>query len=269
MLRFFQIFQNLGTPILFIFLECTCLFLIIRYNKGQREIFLHSSNELVSGIVRHRARIKQSLDLKIHNDELLDQNARLIEELVNSRPRVIVDSALQSKYSVIPANVINRSIYSRNNHITLDIGRNDGIDKTMGVLGSNGIVGVIKQVSAHYSTVISLLNVDLRISTAIKDKGYSGYLIWSGNDFFSFKLHGIPKHANIVIGDEIVTSGHSTIFPMGIYIGKVDAYTVVEGGAFYDINARIDQDLTKSDQVYVINNKDFEEIRDVERSYEN
>jgi len=270
MLRVFKIFQNLGTTILFLFLECISLFLIIRYNKGQNDIFLHSSNEIVSDVVKQRAKIKQSLDLKNQNDDLLFQNARLIEELINRKGWTEKDSNnIDKKYNVIPANIVNSSIHSLSNYITLDKGRSHGIEKGMGVLGDRGVIAVINQVSNKYSTAISLLNVDLRVSSSIKDKNHTGFLTWSGKDIFHFKLNGIPKHAAIEVGDNVVTSGHSSIFPKGLVIGKIEEYTIIEGGAFYDISLTLNQDLSMVNLVYIIANNDFDEIRSLENLNEN
>ncbi len=270
MFRFFKIFQNFGATILFIFLECIAIFLIIRFNKGQSEIFLHSSNEIVADLVRQQSKIKQSLDLKEQNDDLLLQNAQLIEELVNEKIKTTRDSSdIEKKYEVLPAIIINSTIHTLNNYITLDKGVKDGLKKSMGVIGDKGIVGVINQVSNKYSTVISLLNINLRIAASIKAKEHSGYLTWSGGDYLHYKLNGIPKYANIVIGDEVITSGYSSIFPKGIKIGKIETYEVIRGGAFYDITVRSYQDLTQTSLVYVVKNNDFEEINELENLNEN
>jgi rod shape-determining protein MreC len=268
MFRFLRVFQNLGTTILFVFLECICLLLIINYNKTPNEIFFHSSNKWVAGLVRQKAILDQTLDLKNQNDELLTQNASLIQELVNTGGWTIKDTSIQNKFDIIPANVINNSFHTRTNYMTVDRGIQDSIEKSMGIIGLNGLVGVINQVSEHYATAISLLHVDLRIAAAIKGKNYSGFLVWSGNDLFTFKLNGIPKHANIMIGDEIVTSGHSSIFPKGIAIGKIEEYTVVEGGAFYDITVRVDQDLSNVSNVYIVKNNHYKETVELERANE-
>ena len=270
MLKFLKTFQNLGSTILFLFLECIALFLIIRFNKGQNEIFLHSSNEIVSDLVRQKSKIEQSLDLKSQNDDLLLQNAKLIEELVNEKIRESIDSStVIKKYEVLTASIINSSIHSLNNYFTLNKGRVDGLDKSMGVIGNKGIVGIINQVSSKYSTAISLLNINLRVSASIKDKDYSGYLTWTGEDYQLYKLNGIPKHADVLIGDEVITSGHSSIFPKGIAIGTIESYEVISGGAFYDITVRAYQDLTNTSLVYVVKNNDFEEIIELESLNEN
>ncbi|MEE9373669.1 MAG: rod shape-determining protein MreC [Saprospiraceae bacterium] len=247
-------------------MESISLFLIIRFNQGQNEIFLHSSNQIVSDIVRQQARIKQSLDLKTQNDDLLAQNAKLIEELINEKIKATRDSSdIEKKYEVIPSSIINSTIHTLNNYLTLDKGVKDGITKSMGVIGNVGIVGVINQTSVQYSTVISMLNVNLRIAVAIENKDYYGFLTWSGENYLEFKLQGIPKHANIAIGDEIITSGHSSIFPQGLKMGKIESYKLIPGGAFYDILVRYHLDLTKARLVYIIKNNDFSEISTLEK----
>ena len=270
MLRFLKIFQNLGVTILFIFLEIISLFLIVRFNKNQNEIFLHSSNEVVSNFIRQQSKLKQSLDLKNQNDDLLSQNAKLIEELVNEKIKTARDSSeVEKKYRVLPATIINSSIHTLNNYITIDKGKKDSLQKSMGIIGEKGPIGVINQVTENYATAVSLLNVNLRISASVEEKNHAGYLSWSGGKYDNFKLYGIPKHATIGIGDIVSTSGHSSIFPKGIRIGTITSYEIIEGGAFYDINVSTLQDLTKSDLVYVIKNRHFEEIKALERLNEN
>lgn len=269
MFRFLKNFQNLGSTILFIFLECICLFLIIRFNQGQNAIFLHSSNEIVSDFVQRKSRIKQSLDLKSQNDDLLGQNAKLIEEIVNLNRWIDKDSIEEkTQFEVMSANIVNNNIHTVNNYITLDKGANDGIKKGMGVMADKGLVGVVNQTSAKYATAISMLNVNLRIAASIEGKDYFGYITWTGTDFFLFDLVGIPKHAEIEIGDKVVTSGHSSIFPKGLNIGEVEEYTIDGGGAFYKVSVRVDQDLSKTALVYIVLNHDFEEIQSLESENE-
>ncbi|MBA3901309.1 MAG: rod shape-determining protein MreC, partial [Bacteroidetes bacterium] len=74
----------------------------------------------------------------------------------------------------------------------------------------------------------------------------------------------IPKHAKLNIGDTIVTSGASTIFPDGIMIGTIAEYKLKDGDNFFKIDINISTDFGKLGYVYVIKNLMSQEQLDLE-----
>ena len=155
-------------------------------------------------------------------------------------------------YDVIPARVINNSILSVRNHFTIDKGRLDGVEPSMGVVTLGGIAGIVKSVNERYATVISLVNVDIRVSASIADKDYFGTLSWDGQAYSSLILNAIPTHADINIGEKIVTNGYSTIFPPGLDIGEVVSFDINKNGAFYDVTVKPLVDFSSLDYVYIL-----------------
>jgi hypothetical protein len=100
--------------------------------------------------------------------------------------------------------------------MTLNKGAMHGIKPDMAVISSNGIAGIVRDVSEHYSTVMSVLNWNSKISSKIKKNEYFGSTIWDGESADIASLIDIPIHAPLAVGDSIVTSEFSTIFPEGI-----------------------------------------------------
>ena len=123
----------------------------------------------------------------------------------------------------------------------------------MGVISSQGIVGVIRGASEQFSTVISLLNSELRVSAKLQGSGYYGPLNWNGGDYRYATLRDIPLHASVNQGDTVVTSGYSAIFPEGILIGFVDGYQE-KGGRFYEVEVNLSTDFKKLNHVYIVKN---------------
>ena len=88
----------------------------------------------------------------------------------------------------------------------------------------------------------------------IKKNNYFGSLNWDGEDIRFAKLKEIPFHVNLEIGDTIITSGYSLIFPENILIGTISSFDKVKGGDFYDITVKLSTDFNNINNIYVINN---------------
>jgi rod shape-determining protein MreC len=167
-------------------------------------------------------------------------------------------------FRIVEARVINNSIISRNNTLTINRGKSHGITPGMGVIGSNGIVGIIKSASKNFSVVLSLLHSDTRISASIRRNNFFGSLIWTGNNPKIMHLEAIPKHADLVLGDTVQTSGYSHIFPEGIIIGHIHDVSLESGNNFYTIEVALNNDLSNVHYVYVVEMRKLKEIRQLE-----
>ena len=131
--------------------------------------------------------------------------------------------------------MINNSVNKRNNYLTLDKGSEHGIKSEMGVISSTGVVGIVKDVSAHYCTVMSLLHKNTRLSARFRNSGYFGSVTWDGDDPTKAQLNEIPKHVTFNVGDTIVATRYSSIFPEGVIIGAVSGSSSTPGGNFHQI----------------------------------
>lgn len=255
--------------ITFFFLEIVCFTLIVNYNPSQQDIWINSSNLFSGTILEKKNELASFLDLEEKNIALQEENAALKENLLKLRgysAELEVDTSF--KYDIIPAKIINQEYRLRNNFLTLDKGLSQGLKKDMGVISEDGIVGIIKSTSNKYSLVLSLLNTDTRINAKIKNSGFFGPLLWEGRDPKVMTLETIPRYAEISVGDTIVTSGNSTIFPSDLDIGIIKSFELKKGTSNFDVEVELSADLTNISTVYVINNKDSEEIKTLEAQHE-
>lgn len=245
---------------LFLFLELTSIVLLIKNNNYQHSKFLNSSNFLVGNLYESITNITNYLHLKSENEILRAQNAKLLSENKNSFIKIfgntvqINDTSYFQKYVYTAAKVINNSTNQRENYITLDKGAINGIKAGMGVINSTGVVGIVKNVSANFSSVISLLHQKNSISGKIKSSNYYGSVVWDSdkNAYNTAFLKEIPNHVKLNIGDTVLTSGFSSIFPEGILLGTIKSYNLEKGANFYDIEINLSVDFKKIVHVYII-----------------
>jgi rod shape-determining protein MreC len=128
-----------------------------------------------------------------------------------------------------------------------------------------GIVGVIENTSANYSTVLSILNTTRPLNAKIKKSGHYGSLSWNGKSTGFVQLTDVPRLASVRKGDTIVTGGLSEIFPENINIGTIEKVLTDNETNFYTLDIKLFNDMTSLGYVYVIKNKDTAEIIDLKK----
>jgi rod shape-determining protein MreC len=244
---------------LFILLETGCFLLIAQGRGYQSSTLLNSTNTVSATLYSALANTKEYLNLKEENDRLAKENALLYNQLKNAyeliptHKTVIRDTLYRQKYIYIPAKVINNSINRRDNYLTLNIGSNQGVVKDMGIFNSEGIVGVVKDVSGNYSSCMSFLHKNVMVPVRLKD-GNIGQLKWDGNDpRFAF-MTDVQTHANITIGDTIITSSLSALFPEGIRAGIIENFERRAGDPYYTVKIKLITNFSKLNHVTVVTN---------------
>jgi rod shape-determining protein MreC len=141
-----------------------------------------------------------------------------------------------------------------------------GVKPEMGVITSQGVVGIIKNVSAHYCTVMSMLHKDMRISAKFKNNNYFGSLAWEGTDPTVAVLKDIAKHVVFKTGDTVVTTSYSAVFPENILIGTVASADIKPGENFYNIKIKLSTNFSNLTYVYVVDNVLKSEQRKLEEA---
>lgn len=271
----FELIWKYYFAFLFILLEIFASFLIVQNNSFHKASFLNSSNALSASLFKITNEISQYMRLRSTNELLAIENEKLHSQSIlsfvkfNTGIWTINDTIFEQQYTYLSARVINNSIYKRNNYLTLNKGERHGIEPEMAVISSNGIVGIVKDVSDNFSSVLSVLHKDARISAKIKKSGYFGSLVWDGADFKTGTLSDIPVHAKISEGDTIVTSRYSAIFPDGILIGTIVSFKINPGDNFYTISVKFSTDFSNLSYVYVVDNLRKEEQIHLEETSQN
>lgn len=250
--------------LLYLFLLIIALVFTIQSHSYHRSKFINSANFLSGGVYEILSDVEGYFKLKSRNQELVEENARLRQllQLENSANSLEDFTSLKdANYDYIPAKVVKNSYSKTDNIITAKIGEKDSILPDMGVITSKGIVGVIDNTSTSYSTILSVLNTAFQTNAKLKNTEHFGTLEWDGKDPNLMQVINMQEQAPVAIGDTIETSGQSAIFPKGITIGTVESKTLDASKNYYTLTVRLINDMTDIGHVYIIKNKDLEEIK--------
>jgi len=247
----------------FLILEVISAVLLFQYNSYQGSVWFSSANVVSGKVYEWSSEVESFFSLTKVNEELTQRNtylehqvAQLSEKLSSSTgdSAFLHSSQVQmlAQYKLIPAKVITNEISKRDNLITIDKGEADGVFKDMGVVSGTGIVGIVFMTSTHYSIVIPVLSSQSNISCTIKNRGYFGYLHWNGGPCSLAYMDDVPRHAHFRRGDDVVTSGYSSIFPEGIMVGKVGYVFNSADGLSYRVQVKLSTDFGRLRDVCVI-----------------
>ena len=265
---------------LFVLLEVICAVLLFRFNSYQGSVFVSSANAAAGKVYELDAQVETFFSLTKINEQLTQRNLYLEREVAQMAEQMAVltrDSnflknnqlRLLADYKLIPAKVITNSLDKKDNFITLDKGSADGVHRDMGVACGNGIVGVVYLVSSHYSIVLPVLNSHTNVSVAIKNRGYFGYLRWTGTTTADTAyMDEIPRHAKFRKGDSIVTSGYSSIFPPGMLAGHIAKIYNPSDGLSYRAKVKLSTDFGNLRDVCIIDDARMKERIELMRAAE-
>lgn len=258
------------TFLLFLLLFSISVLFTIQSHSYHKSKFINSANTLTGSLYSTLNNIQAYFNLKLQNQLLAEENSKLRTLLsdYDVRPNLAFsDSVSYDKtYLFHHANVIKNSYALANNFLTINKGKEDQIREDMGVISSKGIIGIVDKSNAHFSGVISILSTSSRISAQLKKTNHFGTLKWDGKAPNIIQLVDLEKMAPVKIGDTIITSGRSVIFPKGVPIGIIKNYRLDAVKNFYTLNIELFNDMTNVEHVYIIENNDAKEINMLETS---
>lgn len=255
---------------LYSFLALISLVMTVRSHSYHQSKFFNSSKWVAGSIYGTGADISSYFGLREENRRLLEENMELRRILFNATSDSIhpLDSTMMD-FGVLSAKLVKNSFSSPRNYLTINKGEKDGVKQDMGVITTKGILGIVENVSKNYATVQSVLNSKSNINAKIKNTEYFGSLIWEGDDYTIAQLVDIPRLVPLVVGDTIVTGGMSSIFPENIPIGTIKKYDLNASRSFYNIDVELFNDMANIKNVYLIENKNREEIKELEATTTN
>jgi rod shape-determining protein MreC len=207
------------------------------------------------------------MNLSATNHDLLNKITELETKIYQYRKTIelLTDSSRMAGFEIEDvsntpiyrftlARVINNNVSNLENYITLDKGSEDGVEPDMGVLSVNGIVGVVVYTSPHCSVVIPILNSKFKLSSKVKNNNYSGPLVWDGKDSRYASLMELPRHVDFDIGDTIVTSGYSTIFPEGLPVGTIEDSKKQQNDNYTSLKIKLFTNFNTLNEVIIVEN---------------
>lgn len=267
-----QLIIRYSNFLLFLGLEVAAFIFVVRGNRYQYATIQGAANVVMGGMQQTQENIVSYFRLKSDNARLLEENARLNERILaleNVRQNTLqyadtLSDTVEEKsaerytfahlaYTYTPARVIAYSNDRHHNYLTLNRGTRDGITPDMGVIGKDGIVGVVQTVSTHFCVVAPVIHEGIYISSMISKNGYMATLHWHAPDITCADLEDVARHVDISEGDMIVTSGLSAIFPPDVPVGRVKRLEIGEGDSYYSVKVELATDFRSLHTVHILN----------------
>jgi rod shape-determining protein MreC len=283
--RLFALLYRFRNLILFLLLEAVAAGILFRYNQEQ-----HSALESVMiGVSGRMNAVKKEVTTYARlgrvNQQLSRDIAALRQEVDGLRSdlarkagvsphgsygsdslnidsmAVACDTVMNPKdYYYIPCRAVDNTIQSSYNHIIVNVGAEDGVKQEMGIVSPRGVAGMITYVSDHYALGMSMLNKKFRLSAKIKHSNITGTIRWEGGDTQYGSLDYIPLHYQPQVGDTVITSNYSTLFPEGYLIGRIATIEDAGKKGFFDIRVELFTEFSRLDYLYLVRSQDKAEI---------
>jgi rod shape-determining protein MreC len=257
--------------LMFILLEGISIVLISQSSYFRRSATMAKIDAVKSEIKQITDTWQDYFGLHSKNRKLLESNLLLLDENIYLRNRLTSvlhqeDSSniVSTDFECIPASVVENTPNRNDNRLILNVGTKHGVERDMGVITPDGVVGIVDRVAGNFCTVTSLLNTSRNVSGKLKRTGIYGPIVWDRKDIRHVELIDIPQHIVIEKGDSVVTSGHSLTFPEGIFIGTVESFQLSKGVS-YKVRINLSNDFQSIYNVYVISAKHKPELDSLKR----
>lgn len=193
------------------------------------------------------AKLRKELDSLqpqlIFTEELLKENSRL-------RSLLAIRDRNPYRLRLLPAQIIGRAPDPWFSILQIDQGKEAGVKMDMAVMVAEGLVGRVVEVS-RYSSKVMLLT-DAESSVAAVDGRSRDFGVVKGAPPGRLTMKHVDARGDVKVGDIIVTSNISAIFPPGLPLGEVTDASRKEHDLFYHIEIKPAVDFSKIEEVFLI-----------------
>lgn len=276
--RLLEFLRSKRHLLLFLLLEIIALTLLFGGSRYRSGVVLSTANDLTGRVMEASQTIRAYTGLEEANVALLHRNAYLEREVLrlhNQLERLTIDSLSWARlgrdtvdrpfpYDYVAGKVVGHVFFSKSNYLTIDVGTRDGVAPDMGVVSSEGVVGIVQAAGDDYARVVPLVNSTFGLSCRAEGADQLSVLKWDGLDVEHSLLTNIPKHKAPEAGAEVYTSGYSASFPEGLAVGIVEGQGKSPDDSFYAYRVKLSTHFATLKYVYVLTDSALEERRRVE-----
>jgi rod shape-determining protein MreC len=223
--------------------------------------FLRTGSGLEKQITSVRKGLKTLQELESENSALRVENRSLratnqalrdVEHEVN-RLRQALKYRQRSLFKLVPAQIITRDSATWWRTVTINRGKDDGVEPEMAVLTDEGLVGKTTTVSGNVSVVLLLSDENCKVAAAVEGTREQG--IVTGERIAGalkpvLDLNFLSKQADLKPGQKAYTSGVGGVFPSGLLIGTVESFHVRELDGQAHLAPAVD--LSRLEDVFVV-----------------
>ena len=234
--------------------------LLFNRNAEDMSVIRGFSSDFVSFLSSPMVEVKSLAIVNEENQYLREKNLQLnlqLESILyaadeNEKLRELLNFKRSTKLNIIPARIINKGIQTNVKSLTIDVGSVNKVFENQAVLTPEGVIGKTVQTGEKSAIVQSISDNNFRLSVRIMPSGAVGLLRW--HDSNVCKIYEVQKNVEINIGDRVITSGFSTIYPPKLPVGTVSGVYDERGSYQKVVNVNIQNNFESIQNVFVIIN---------------
>jgi len=223
--------------------------------------FLTSGSGIQKQITSVRTGLKSLEELERDNTSLRVENRQLkatnqalrdVEHEVN-RLRHALNYRERSIFKLVPAEIVARDSSTWWRTVTINRGKEDGVESDMPVVTDEGLVGKTTTVSANISVVLLVSDENCRVAASVEGTREQGIVSGervTGGLTPMLNLNFLSKQANLKPGQKGYTSGVGGVFPSGLLIGVVKDFRARELDGQAKLTPGVD--LSHLEDVFVV-----------------
>ena len=244
----------------FVFAVTVTLSISLLFNRDNDEMSVVRgfSSDIVSFLSSPMVKVKSLAIVSEENQFLREKNLQLnlqLESILyaadeNKNLRELLDFKRETKLKIIPASIINKGIQANIKALTIDVGSKDSVLTNQAVLTPYGVIGKTIQVGKNSAIVQSISDNNFRLSVRIMPSGAVGILRWFDSN--TCKVYEVQKNVDVNIGDRVITSGFSKIYPPKLPVGTVSGVYDERGSYQKVINVNIQNDFGSIQNVFIV-----------------
>lgn len=233
-------------------------FILLNNESPKMSIIRGKATDVVSFFSYPFAWIQSLMFLEKENQVLREKNLELslqVESMLNLQNEnnalmEMLEFKKNKKFIIKSAKVVNKGIQPNLLSIILDRGTIDGVRTNLPVLTPKGVVGKTIEASKNNSIVQLISDTNFRLSTRILPSGATGILRFVNGE--TAEIREVQKNVVINIGDKVVTSGFSDIYPAGLPVGTVKGVYQDRGSFQKVVSIYLPNDLNAFQHVFII-----------------
>ncbi|UCD18931.1 MAG: rod shape-determining protein MreC [candidate division WOR-3 bacterium] len=188
---------------------------------------------------------------RIERLEILVTQIQLENALLKDRLDSDTTTLESEEHVLLKATVIGRDPLNINGYLHIDKGTNHGVTANQPAVSVYGFVGKVKHAGPLSSIVETVENYGFTVSAIDVNTGIHGMIRKKENLMFLY----VRRNDQISVGDSIMTSGMSEIFPKGILIGTVHAISESDNMFFKDVYVTPAAPINRLVSTYIIQSR--------------
>ena len=233
-------------------------FILLNNESPKMSIIRGKATDVVSFFSSPFAWIQSLMFLEKENQVLREKNLELslqVESMLNLQNEnnalmEMLEFKKNKKFIIKSAKVVNKGVQPNLLSIIIDRGTVDGVKNNLPVLTPKGVVGKTIEASKNNSIVQLISDANFRLSTRILPSGATGILRFVNGE--TAEIREVQKNVVINIGDKVVTSGFSDIYPAGLPVGTVKGVYQDRGSFQKVVSIYLPNDLNAFQHVFII-----------------